>query len=110
MGGERCSEIRTTHDWRENLAGYVRRRGKRRDGTTKWQARWRNPNDQNERLERTFAKRQDAERWLTEMDHKAFTGSYIDPRHADKPYRELARSWKDTWVNLSPKTRAGYTH
>ena len=91
------------------MAGYVRRRGRRRDGSTKWQARWRNPNDHGQRLEKTFVKRQDAERWLTEMEHNALAGSYVDPRHADQPYRELAEAWKDTWVNLSPKTRAGYT-
>ena len=90
------------------MPGYVRRRGRRRDGTTKWQARWRNPNDQTQRIEKVFKHKQEAERWLTAQDHTALTGSYVDPRTGDRPYRELAQAWKETWVGLSPKTCAGY--
>jgi integrase len=32
----------------------------------------------------------------------------VDPRRADRPFREVVEAWRETWVNLEPKTRAGY--
>jgi integrase len=90
------------------MPGYVRARGKRADGSTKWQARWRNPLDQTERREKQFRKKGTAQRWITDMDSAAYDGSYVDPRKADRPVRELVGGWRSTWVDLEPKTRAGY--
>src|SRR4051812_35949789 len=90
------------------MPGYVRPRGKRKDGSTKWQARWRSPNDPSVRIEQTFRSRRDGERWLTTMDNDAWNGSYIDPRRSDRPFREVADAWRETWADLEPKTRVGY--
>lgn len=90
------------------MPGYARSRGKRADGTTKWQARWRNPLDPAERLEKTFRSKALADRWLKKMDTDCYEGSYIDPRKGDKPFSVVADAWRRSWISLEPKTRAGY--
>jgi integrase len=89
------------------MSGYVRARGKRGDGSTKWQARWRHPTTQ-ERRERTFRTRTLADRWIKTMDADALRGDFIDPRRSDQPFRVVAGAWRRSWVGLEPKTRAGY--
>lgn len=90
------------------MPGHVRSRGKRADGTTKWQARWRNPLDQNERREKQFRRKGAAQRWITDMDSAVYSGSYVDPRKADRPFLEVVDAWRTTWIDLEPKTKAGY--
>jgi len=90
------------------MPGHVRSRGKRADGTTKWQARWRNPLDQNERREKQFRRKGAAQRWITDMDSAVYSGSYVDPRKADRPFSEVVDAWRSTWIDLEPKTKAGY--
>ncbi len=89
------------------MPGYARARGKRADGSTKWQARWRHPTTQ-ERRERTFRTRALADRWIKTMDTDAHRGDYIDPRRGDKPFSAVAEAWRRSWIALEPKTRAGY--
>ncbi len=92
------------------MPGYVRARGKRTDGSTKWQARWRHPDDPSDRgrREKVFRAKREAERWLSEQDADAFRGTYTDPRRGDRPFRAVADAWRASWVGLEPKTRAGY--
>lgn len=90
------------------MPGHVRARGKRRDGTTKWQARWRSPADPTVRKEQNFKAKRDAERWIVQMESSVFEGSYIDPRKGERPFADVIEVWKRRWVNLEPKTRAGY--
>lgn len=52
------------------MPGYVRNRGKRADGSTRWEARWRHPTTQ-ERRERSFRTRALADRWIKTMDADA---------------------------------------
>ena len=96
------------------MPGYVRdgtkRKGKRLDGTTKWEAVWRNPLNQVERRSRTFRRKDIAQRWLTDMDSSAYSGSYVDPRRTDRPLSQVASEWQESWLNLEPKTKAGYEH
>lgn len=89
------------------MPGYARARGKRANGTTKWQARWRHPVTQ-ERRERTFRTKVLAEQWIRRMDADADSGSYIDPRKSDQRFSAVADAWRDSWMDLEPKTRAGY--
>ncbi len=85
------------------MAGHVRRRGKG------WQARMPNPAlGGAAKVERTFRTRREAEEWLTAQGAAVLRGEYIDPRLADRPWREVAEAWQATWVDLKPTTRGGY--
>ncbi|HET7571784.1 MAG TPA: tyrosine-type recombinase/integrase [Gaiellaceae bacterium] len=90
------------------MAGYIRKRGTRKDGSTKWQARYWDANDPTKRYEKVFRRKEEAERWLVQQSHAQLTGTHIDPRSADRPFRDVIDAWKDQWVGLEPKTRAGY--
>ena len=62
------------------------------------------------KIERTFALKKDAERWETAQRHAAASGTYIDRHQGQKPLREVADAWRETWdaKPLSPKTQQGY--
>lgn len=90
------------------MAGSVRSRGKRRDGSVRWQARYWHPDDPSKRIERTFRTKQEASDWLVRQRAEIISGTHVDPRRADRPFRELADAWRETWIDLEPKTRAGY--
>lgn len=98
------------------MPGYVRKcregRGgpvaKRRDGSIKWQARYRDPNNPGRRIEKVFRNKQDAERWLTRQSAAILTGTHVDPRRGGRPFREVADAWQETWVDLEPKTKESY--
>ena len=90
------------------MSGYIRKRGKRADGSTKWQARYWDASDPTKRYEKVFRRKDDAERWLVQQSNAQLTGTHIDPRNADRPFREVVDAWKETWVDLEPKTKAGY--
>jgi integrase len=97
------------------MPGYVRKRhtkngkvAKRRDGSTKWQARYWDPSDPSKRIEKMFRRKEDGERWLTQQGASILTGTHVDPRRGDRPFREVAEAWQETWVDLEPKTKACY--
>lgn len=90
------------------MAGYVRARGKRRDGTTKWQARYWDPENPAGRIEKVFRSKRDAARWLTRQGAAVLDGSHVDPRLGVQTVRNVAEEWRATWTDLEPKTRAGY--
>ncbi len=90
------------------MAGYVRKRGARKDGSTKWQARYWDTNDPTKRYEKVFRRKDEAERWLVQQSNAQLTGTHIDPRNADRPFRDVVVLFRDTWIDLEPKTKAGY--
>lgn len=93
------------------MPGYVRNRGKTKAGKTKWQARWRHPHDPRKVVERQgFPTKKLAEAWIEGQDAAAWGGSWVDPRDADQTFAEVVESWRSTWGNLEPKTRAGYNN
>jgi hypothetical protein len=55
--------------------GSIQRR--KRDGGVAWDARWRDPEDQQRK--RTFARRVDAERFLVTVSADIVRGDYVDP-------------------------------
>lgn len=89
------------------MPGHSRFRGRRADGTPKWQARWRHPAT-HDRREKTFPTKRLAELWIKKMDSEAWQGTYIDPRKGETRYSVVADAWRESWVALEPKTRAGY--
>lgn len=93
------------------MNGHVRARGKRADGTTKWQARYTDPYDPTgrTRIEKTFRTKRDAEAWLTQQQASIITGDHSDPRRADRPFSDAVEAWRETRAGaLAPKTRDRY--
>lgn len=84
---------------------HVERR--RRNGRSAWRARYRAP-DGRERS-KSFARRADAERFLTAVEASKLRGEWVDPVLG----RTRLREWLDTWLDtvrptLKPKTVLGY--
>ena len=63
-------------------------------GPGRWRARYRDPN--NRERSRTFARRIDAERWLTSVEHSKLSGAYIDPALARVTFGQWAEEWLTT--------------
>lgn len=90
------------------MPGHVRARGKRADGTTIWQARWRHPVELAHRRESNHKTKRAALDWINEQEADAKRGSYTDPRRGDARFTAVADEWRETWADLAPKTRVGY--
>lgn len=93
------------------MPGFVRNRGKRADGTTKWQARWRDPNNPAIRKEKQFRDKDVAKRWITRMDAEAHGAMFSQPTNAERPrqFREVVAVWEEIrWPGLAPSTTARY--
>jgi len=68
----------------------VKRRG------ASWQAAYRGP-DKRERTQ-TFAKKVEAERWVTDEVAKMNRGAWIDPTSGKVPFRDFALAWQASQV------------
>jgi integrase len=91
------------------MTGHVRKRGKRADGTTKWQARYADPTAPRRRIEKTFRTKNEAEDWLTRQQADILHGEHQDPRQSTKPFSEAVAAWRETRLpSLAPKTRDRY--
>jgi integrase len=73
-------------------------------GPKRWRARYRGP-DGRERS-RTFERRTDGERWLTDQESGKLVGSWVDPALGRLSFAEWTRRWEATTVDLRPTTRA----
>lgn len=82
------------------------KRAKRGPDRTVWQVRWRDP-DGKQRA-RDFARRADADRWRTEVDHGKQVGSYVDPSRGKATVGGLATAWLEGRTGLTPATRDRY--
>lgn len=71
--------------------------------STGWRARYRNPD--NRSRSQTFARRVDAERFLTSVEHKKLTGAYVDPAAGQVTFGTYAEAWRDRQVHR-PSTSA----
>ena len=80
------------------------------DGRTTYQARWRPPGDgrDNVRRTKTFKTRREANRWLTEQEASAHSGTYVDPRRGEQDFAVVAKEWVATKTHLEPRTHADY--
>jgi integrase len=76
---------------------------------TKWRARYPDPTrGGTAQIERNFDRRLDGDRWLTEQRASVQRGTHIDPRNTERRLRIVVDGWRSTWVDLEPKTKAGY--
>lgn len=67
---------------------HIQKRGPRR-----WVARYRDPAGR-ERA-RSFARKIDAERFLTSVQHSMYTGTYVDPRAGRITFAEYGQRWRE---------------
>jgi len=75
-------------------------------GRLRWRVRYRDPAGR-ERA-KSFARKQDAERFLRHAEADKLRGQWVDPRQGRTTVRELAERWYATTVTLKAKTREDY--
>ncbi len=61
-------------------------------------------------ISKTFHRKTDAERWLTQEQASILRGDWADPRGADRTFADVADEYRTTWADLEPRTKAGYAH
>lgn len=87
--GELVPDARMRAGWAPDwLATYITPEGKRRS--------------------KAFARKTDAERWLTQVEGEKLAGDWVSPDRGELPFGDWAERYMATVVNLKPKTRAGY--
>jgi integrase len=69
---------------------HIERRGRR------WRARYRAPDGRSRN--KSFARRVDAERFLTTIEHSKVTGAYVDPSAGKVTFRNFAEQWRSHQV------------
>jgi integrase len=93
------------------MPGHVRNRGKRKDGSTVWQARWRDPRNAAKRKEKQFRDKDVARRWIRRLDSEAEGARFTQPTNAERVrlFKEVVAAWKEIrWPGLAPNTTARY--
>lgn len=89
------------------MAGHIKPR-RRANGTIGHQARVPHPTKPGKHIVKTFDRKGEAQQWINGQATSIDTGAFIDPRRAKRPLSEVIAAWRSTWVDLEPKTRAGY--
>src|SRR5262245_15733122 len=94
---------------------HVRNRGRRKDGSTRWEARIPDPHPlpggSKKLLERSFRTKREAEDWIAVQTASILRGTYIDARQADRPFSDVLDAWKESWQSgnrLAPNTARRY--
>lgn len=92
------------------MSGHIRKRGKRKDGTWKWQARYPDPfRGGTHKVEKVFGSKKEAEDWLVQQRASILGGTYIAPSQGERPFSEVIEAWQQSWGNrLSPTTARRY--
>ena len=95
------------------MPGYIKNRGKRRDGTTKWQARWaatRRPVKTRAASRSCSQQAGDAERVDQHDGHGTRSAGHTSNRGAARqPFtRVVVEEYRDTWSRLAQDDRVGY--
>jgi hypothetical protein len=74
-----------------------------RGGTIRYVARYIDPAGRER--SKSFTRRKDAERYLTEIEAAKLKGTWVDPAHGRVRFLAWFEEWWATTVNLRPKTR-----
>jgi integrase len=77
-----------------------------RDGKVSWRARWRD--DRGAQHSKSFPRKVDAERFMTQLEHARLNGAYVDPAAGKMTVGEWSRRWMHGQVQLKAKTRSSY--
>ena len=72
----------------------------------RWRAHYRTPDGK--QRNKTFARRVDADRFLTTVESTKITGTFVDPTRSRMTFGEMAAKWTASKVGLKPSTRALY--
>jgi integrase len=75
-----------------------------RNGKTTYRARYRDPAGREHA--KVFARKSDAQRFLTEMENSKLKGTWTDPALGRVLFRDWVGEWWATTTNLRPSTRA----
>jgi integrase len=74
-----------------------------RGGTIRYVARYIDPAGRER--SKSFTRRADAQKYLTEIEAAKLKGTWVDPAHGRVPFLAWFEEWWATTVNLRPKTR-----
>src|SRR5690242_11822980 len=93
-----------------HITGHIRSRGRRKDGTPRWEARYVDPTRRgNAKIARTFSRKQDAQAWLVAQQAAIQSGTHVSPQEANRPFDDIIAAWKESWgARLSPTTTRRY--
>jgi integrase len=90
------------------MHGHIRKL-RRKNGKTSWQARYPDPvRGGTHKVEKSFRTKQEAEDFLVNQGASVLAGNHVNPRQGNRPFREVVEAWRESWIDLEPKTRAGY--
>lgn len=70
---------------------------KRTDGRSGYVVRWRD--DAGVQRKKSFARKADADRYRTEVEHKLHTGAYVDPAAGKETFKMYAERWRAIQVH-----------
>ena len=76
----------------------------KKDVSGSWRARWRDPSGQSR--SRSFARKIDAEQFLTSIEHAKLSGGYVDPTAGRITFATWVKEWRASIVDLRPSTLA----
>jgi integrase len=79
---------------------------RQRNGKTSYRVRYRDP--AGAQRSKVFARKVDAERWLTENEAAKLRGAWVDPAAGRERFGEWAERWFATTAALRPSTRHDY--
>lgn len=68
-----------------------------------WRARYYGPDGR--QRNKSFRRKSDAERWLTQQQNEIIQGDWIDPARGRITFGEFLPMWRETRMNAKPKTR-----
>ncbi len=90
------------------MGSVTKRRANEAEGrrTAVWRARYRDP--AGKQRSRSFARKVDAERFLSTVESNKLRGEWIDPDLSKVTFGAWSKRWLASTVNLKPKTRVGY--
>lgn len=77
-----------------------------KQGGKRWQVRWRD--DRNKQRRKAFAKKAEAEQYMSRIEHELNTGIYRDPRAGQIPFDEYATVWLQSQLHLRATTKTLY--
>jgi integrase len=72
----------------------------------RWRAHYRTPDGR--QRNKTFARKADADRFLTTVESSKLTGTFVDPSRSRVTFGEMAKKWSAAKVGLKASTRARY--
>jgi integrase len=91
------------------VRGHIRKRGKRKDGSWRWEARYPNPLlGGTAKIEKVFRTKQEAEAWLISEASAQQRGEWMDPRQGERPFSDVIEAWRQSWYRLERGTTTRY--